>query len=230
MRLLAVDTATTTCRVALIDGASVLADVDRSAGGSHARHLMGMIAGVLGDAGMAPGDLDGFGVCRGPGSFTGLRIGIGAVKGLAYATGKPVAGVSRLEALAAQSRIEGRVCALMDARRGEAYRCLYRVEDGWPQPLGPERVSPIASALNGIRGPCRIVSSGIPGLCDAVDKLPVGVRFARGSEEPLRASTVARLAVRRIQQEGGDDPFRFVPAYIRLSDAERNRRKTHSGN
>lgn len=224
MLVLALDTATTACSVAVVSGDVLLAERNWVTDQSHSRHLMGMVSGVLQDGGLSLNDLDAFGVSRGPGSFTGLRIGIGAVKGLAYATGKPVAGVSSLEALAAQGETGGLVCSLLDARKGEVYSCLYRLHRRRPQPVGPERVSSLKTAVEGISEPCLLIGNGAQLHRKRLVSILEHPRFADNADNAVRASTVARLALRRLDRQERDDLFRFAPLYIRKSDAELSRR------
>jgi tRNA threonylcarbamoyladenosine biosynthesis protein TsaB len=102
MKILALDTATNSCSVAATDEGKLAAELTISKNQTHSKHLMELIHSVLEIAGFGVGDLDGLAVTVGPGSFTGLRIGISTIKGLAHALDKPVVGVSTLEALARQ--------------------------------------------------------------------------------------------------------------------------------
>ena len=127
MRILAVDTATQTCGVAVADDHRLMAEVTIVREETHSKHLINAIEAVLTQAATSLADLDGFAVTIGPGSFTGLRIGISSIKGLAAATGKPVAGISSLDALAFQTTVSsGLVCPLLDARKGEVYFSKFR--------------------------------------------------------------------------------------------------------
>ena len=131
MIILAVDTATTSCSVAIIDKKCVLAEITLLREETHSKHLMDMIHTAIGFSGLKLSDLDGFAVVRGPGSFTGLRIGITTVKGLAAGLKKPLVGISSLEALAMQaSHSPYLICPLLDARRGEVYFSRYRFDRG----------------------------------------------------------------------------------------------------
>jgi tRNA threonylcarbamoyladenosine biosynthesis protein TsaB len=102
MKILALDTATDSCSVAATDDGTLAAELTIRKNQTHSKHLMELIHSVLEIAGFGVGDLDGLAVTVGPGSFTGLRIGISTIKGLAHALDKPVVGVSTLEALARQ--------------------------------------------------------------------------------------------------------------------------------
>ena len=102
MKILALDTAAKSCSVAIVDKESVLAELTLCREQTHSKHLMEMINTTIELSGIIVSELDGFAVTRGPGSFTGLRIGISSIKGLAAATCKPLVGVSSLDALAMQ--------------------------------------------------------------------------------------------------------------------------------
>ncbi len=143
--LLAIDTAFERCSAGLYDTTTdrMLASAELVIGKGHAEQLMGIVGDVLAEAGMRYGDLAKLAVTVGPGSFTGLRVGVSAVRGLALALGIPAVGVSTLEAMAAPFvRDLGRadaVLAVLDAKRGEVYAALYG-------PDGKERVAPTAIA------------------------------------------------------------------------------------
>lgn len=127
VRVLAVETSTLAGGVALLDGQRVRGEYVLDVSATHSERLMPAVDRVLADAGWAPADLQGLAVAVGPGSFTGLRIGLSAVKGLALALGIPIAAVPTLDALAASLPFAALpVCPVLDARKGEVYCCLYR--------------------------------------------------------------------------------------------------------
>lgn len=127
MRVLAVDTSTLAGGVALLDGERVTGHYVLDVSVTHSERLMVAVDRLLGDAGWAPRDLEGLAVAVGPGSFTGLRIGLGTVKGLALALGIPVAAVPTLDAIAASLAFSALpVCPVLDARKDEVYASRYR--------------------------------------------------------------------------------------------------------
>ena len=131
MKILAVDTATRGCSVAIVDQSSLLAEVTIVSAQTHSKHLMEMIHTALQGANLRVSDIDGWAVSAGPGSFTGLRIGMSTIKGLAMASGKPVVGVSSLQALAWQTLpCSNLMCAMLDARKGQVYCARYRSVSG----------------------------------------------------------------------------------------------------
>ena len=121
MICMGIDAAGRTAGVALTKDDQLLYECFVNGGLSHSETLMGLVDGAFKATGLAPTDLDLYGVCAGPGSFTGLRIGLATVKGLAFVNNTPCAGVSTLEALALPQQGEGTVLCALDARRGEVY-------------------------------------------------------------------------------------------------------------
>ena len=127
MRVLAVETSTLAGGVALVDGDRLVAEYVLDVSVTHSERLLATVDRVLADARWTPRDLEGLAVSIGPGSFTGLRIGVSTVKGLALALGLPVAAVPTLDAMAAAVPWTALpVCPVLDARRGEVYASLYR--------------------------------------------------------------------------------------------------------
>ncbi len=227
MKILSVDTSTTSCSVAVVDQDSLLAEITNDREQTHSKHLMDMIHAVLGFSGIAFSDLDGFAVTRGPGTFTGLRIGISSVKGLAAASGKPVVGISSLDALAMQaSNYPNLICPLLDARRGEVYYSRYSFQDGNLQKEIEEQVFSPEKAVVGIDEPCIFLGNGaLLYRKTLLSKLGQLAEFAPSFQNTVRASTVAHLSMNRFKNADTDDIGTFVPYYIRKPDAVLNFKK-----
>ena len=222
MKLLAVDTSTRACSVAVVDQDRLACEITTGPTGTHSTHLLRLIRMALELAEMELRGLDGLAVCVGPGSFTGLRIGVSTVKGLAFATAKPVAGVSSLEALAQPCLPWPHlICAMLDARKGEVYAARYRARDGRLEHEGREVVLSIEDALDGIDEACLFVGDGARRYREPIDsKLGPLALFPAPSQDIIRASTVAALAQRQFAWQENEDLDRLVPRYIRQSDAE----------
>jgi tRNA threonylcarbamoyladenosine biosynthesis protein TsaB len=226
VRILAVDTATNACSVALVDGQAVIDERTVAVGRNPARRLMGMIADIVEYGAVSLNDVDLFAVTRGPGSFTGLRIGMATVQGLALAAGKPVVAVSTLEALAAQAEGDQVVAALIDARRGQVYTAVYRVEAGTLKTLAPEAVLYPPAAAARIVPPCLLVGSGALAYeAEFMTLLGGQVRMAAPQLQVLGAGSVARLALRR--PESAMAPGDLKPLYLRAADARPNPSRRH---
>ncbi len=191
---------------------------------------MEMIDQVLALAGEKLSGIDGFAVTRGPGSFTGLRIGLSCVKGLAYALDKPVAGVSSLDVLAFQASAgwemddgSGTICPLLDARKKEIYFSRYGRKNGKLEKICDEIVmSP--EALDGrIKGRCLFVGDGALLYKDLLKRLfKDSAVFVPPPQNYIRAHSVACLSLQRFSDNDADDLAGLVPRYIRQSDAELN--------
>jgi tRNA threonylcarbamoyladenosine biosynthesis protein TsaB len=161
MKILGVDTATTSCSVAIVDETSLLSEFTIDREETHSKHLMEMIQTAVRMAGLNISDIDGFAVTRGPGSFTGLRIGISTIKGLALASEKPIVGVSSLETLAFQvSYSRDLVCPILDARKGEVYFSRYRFQNGHLIKQTKECVAPPEKVIEDLNEFCLFVGNG----------------------------------------------------------------------
>lgn len=221
MILLAVDTSTTSCSVALFNDAQLLAEVVYTAGKTHSRHLLPIIRSVLVRCRCTPADLNGIAVTRGPGTFTGLRIGISAVKGLAAATGAPVVGVSSLAALALPfAVIDHPVVAMIDARRGEIYHALFHGRTDTPEAVGPVAVDAPEAAASRLPEGTILVGSGAVIYRDIFKARCPRVRFADPASHVIRAASVGMLAMTRFAAHDVDPVDTLLPEYIRKSDAQ----------
>lgn len=160
-RLLAIDTATEACSVALIIGDEVIGRFER-VGNRHSERVLPMVEAVLAEAGLKLGELDAVGLSRGPGSFTGVRIGTAVAQGLAFGAALPVIPVSTLALLACGAGdVGGPVLAAMDARMGEVYWACYQNQgDGVPVPLVEEQLGPAAGISPPVR-PVLALGSGV---------------------------------------------------------------------
>ncbi|MGB2687571.1 MAG: tRNA (adenosine(37)-N6)-threonylcarbamoyltransferase complex dimerization subunit type 1 TsaB [Desulfobacterales bacterium] len=224
MRILAVDTATTSCSVAIVDNTSLLSEFTLAKEETHSKHLMDMIKAALRMSGLNFSDLDGFAVTRGPGSFTGLRIGISTIKGLVVASEKPVVGVSSLEALALQvSYSRDLICPILDARRGEVYFSRYSFLNGHLKKQTKERVAPPDQAVEDLNESCLFVGNGALLYKEMIlEKMGELASFAPLIQNTIRASTMAYLSMAKFENNDTDDIEKILPYYIRKSDAELN--------
>lgn len=222
MRVLAVDTATRACSVAIVDPAGVICEVTLRTGETHSANLLTLIESALSAARMQLGQIDGFGVTIGPGSFTGLRIGLGVVKGLAFALGRRVVGVSSLEALAHSCRHwPGLVCPLIDARKGQVYYNHYDMQANGYNARGKDAVGAVEQALAGIGEACLFVGDAARLYLERiVAVMGERARFAGSGLDFIQASAVAELAGSAFGQGKAVDAGRLVPRYVRRSEAE----------
>ncbi|HEX8960018.1 MAG TPA: tRNA (adenosine(37)-N6)-threonylcarbamoyltransferase complex dimerization subunit type 1 TsaB [Geobacteraceae bacterium] len=230
MKLLTIDTSTIACSAALTIGEELVAEYLGSQGKTLTSRLLDGVDHVLREAGLGAEELDCFGVATGPGSFTGLRVGIATVKGLAMAAGKPVAGFSSLAMLAMNIPWGGHpVCPMFDARKKEVYTGLYECR-GFPVPLMEDRVVPPARFLEALDGPVIFVGEGAARYRELiVDHLGDRALFAPPFANLPRASAGAILAARAFTHGEAVSPALLSPAYIRPSEAELARMNRENG-
>ncbi len=224
-KILAVDTATSACSVALTNGGGTIAELNYFFGQTHSKHLASMVDTLLDMASVRIDDVDAFAVDAGPGTFTGLRIGLATIKGLADATRKPAVGVSSLDVLAGQAEFfSGQICCMLDARRGEVYTARYTAGDAAVERISEEEVISPQQAVAANTGPCLYIGSGAVVYRDVISEIAgEAARYVEGDANQLRASTVARLGLRQLQTPTAGEDASLVPNYIRRSDAEYNK-------
>jgi tRNA threonylcarbamoyladenosine biosynthesis protein TsaB len=224
MKILALDTSTKSCSVAVTDDASLSAELTIFKNQTHSKHLMDSIHKVLEITGSGPGELDGLAVTIGPGSFTGLRIGISTIKGLAHALDKPVVGISSLEALAWQcAETSFLICPLLDARKGEVYCATYRFEDGGLIQKTAACAMVPEAALEDINTPCVFIGTGAQLYRQRIAAALGGLaHFVPEGQNVIRASSIAFLSRLKFVANDTDGIAGLIPHYIRKSDAELN--------
>ncbi len=221
LKILAIDTAGATCSVAIDRDGVEVSEIIRDRGKTHARVVMHLVDQALRAAGMKTADIDAYAVTVGPGSFTGLRIGLAAVKGLAFSQNKPIAGISTLDALAAPIfNSTADICAMIDARRGEVYTALYRREAGRLISHRPAAALSPDKALAEIFRPTIFVGDGAAAYRNLIlSRSLEGAVLAAPDQHVLRASVVARLGREKILEGLAADAYRLMPLYLRESDA-----------
>ncbi len=225
MKVLAVDTATAWQSVAVLDDREVLARADEDADRAHAKRLVPAIDRVLASCGMALTDLDGLAVSIGPGSFTGLRVGLATMLGFRMVTGLPLAAVPTLEAMAWNLRgVELPLCPMLKARAGEVYWSLYQWRDGGTlQSLQDERVGPVGTVAQSLRGPVMVFGEGwrLHGkeLRPVLAENAIDVREAPSTASYPSAVSVGLAGLARLRR--GDIAGRGVaPKYVQRAEAD----------
>ncbi len=225
------DTSTSCGAVGLSEDGEVLSDYLLNIPVTHSERLLGAIEFVLKEARCSIGDVDGWAISLGPGSFTGLRIGVSTVKGLAFATRKPIAGVATLDVLASQvSPTPHLICPILDARKKEVYAAFYRYGEGDSpgrqsdyQALRPEEL------VKRIKEQTIFLGDGARTYRDfLLHSLPSLAIFPPASLHVSHGSTVAKLGFDLLKKGEHLNVSTFAPIYIRPSEAEMKWRETHS--
>ena len=227
MRILALETAAKAVSAAITEDGKVLASGYQDTGLTHSRTLMPIVEGLLRNTGMTVGDLDAVAVSAGPGSFTGVRIGVSAAKGLAFAGDKPCIGVSTLAALARNVAFAGGlvVCA-MDARRQQVYNALFEARDGAPARLTPDRAISLADLAEALRDdprPKTVLGDGGQMCFDYLTAAGVPCRLAPAHLVKEDAVSVALEAEELARAGGLVTAQELAPVYLRPPQAERLR-------
>lgn len=227
MKILAIETSAKSVSAAVVENGVPLASAYQNMGLTHSRTLMPLVDGMLSAAGLRVRDMDLLAAANGPGSFTGLRIGVSALKGLAWALEKPCCGVSTLAAMARNlAHMEGLIICAMDARRNQVYNALFLAQDGVLTRQCPDRAIGLAELAEEIKNrpePKFVVGDGA-GLCyNHLLEQDVPCRMAPPQLVMQNAVGVA-LAAEEMAAAGQVTTSRdLVPVYLRLSQAERER-------
>jgi tRNA threonylcarbamoyladenosine biosynthesis protein TsaB len=232
MKILGIDTSTSCGSVGLVDDQRVIADTLLNLPVTHSERLLAAIGLVLDQSRLnLKKDVNGIAISLGPGSFTGLRIGVSAVKGLAFATGLPVVGVSTLDTLAAQvAPTSYAICPILDARKAEVYTALYRYERGSRvKRLTPYQAIRPEELVAQIREKTILIGDGVKTYADYFrNALPSLVLFPAPPLSVPHGSVVATLGLELLQRGEILDLPLFTPIYVRPSEAEIKWQETHS--
>jgi tRNA threonylcarbamoyladenosine biosynthesis protein TsaB len=233
MRVLGIESATSAQSVALLEGERVVAEASYITEGGRGAKLMPTVDHVLRRAGISAGELDAVAVSVGPGSFTGLRVGLATAKGLALGAGVTLLGVSTLEVLAEGYSVpEGFICALLDAYRGEVYTSQFHLHGGRLERLSADMVC-VPEAVNiPHEGETHMIGNGAACYRERL-KVAFGGRAyftQKGISAVPSAAVVARLAMRRLSGPEATSerqrPEELIPVYLRRAEAEVNREKS----
>ena len=227
MLIFAFETSAKAGSVALLRDGVLLGESYSNTGLTHSQTLLSMGQQLLENCGLTPADVDAVAVAAGPGSFTGVRIGVAAAKGFAWGRAIPCYGVSTLEAMALGLGVwKGYICPVMDARRNQVYNALFQAENGVLTRIREDRavaLTELEAELKELDGPVFLVGDG--------SRLTFG---ALGTSVPAwvcppehrmhqRASGVALVAEKMMEQGLPGDAAALNPNYLRLSQAERER-------
>lgn len=230
-RILALDTSSQVSSVALCQAEMLVAESALSLRSTHSQSLLAQIDSLLKAASWTLADLDLLAVVTGPGAFTGLRIGVATIKGLAQVLNLPVVSVSSLTAVAMNLPLLSLpVCVFIDARKKEVYTQQFQFQGGFPRPLNQARVIAPNRVLAELQGDVCFVGDGVAAYPDLL--LQHGYtqqHIAPACCYPIQASRVAALALHDYRKGLTQQPGEVVPTYIRPADAELNKQNNNVG-
>ena len=225
MLILAFESSARAASVALVEDGRLISQYSQCSGLTHSRTLLPMAEDMLKNAELSLDKVDLFAVAHGPGSFTGIRIGVSTVKGLAWAADKPCVGVSTLEAMAWHGLAAGGlVCPVMDARRSQVYNALFQVENGRPVRLCEDRpiaLSQLAEELRTLNAPAFLIGDGAELTEKYLREQAIPCTVA---PENLRWQSAWGVAMAAMDKTPGNADA-LLPVYLRLSQAERERQE-----
>lgn len=228
MPFLGIDTATGRGSIALARDRCLVGEVVLEERGAHARDLLPGLDALLRGAGLRSADLAGIGVTTGPGSFTGVRVGMATAKGLAYALDIGVSGLSTLEALALAALRDleptpPAICPVLEAGRGEVYATVFRTGPGGPSRTGEDRAWRPCDLLAVLPDGVLLAGDGAAAVLRAA--AAAGRTVAALESSPVLAGAVALWAEATLAGSTGYHPGTLRPNYVRPADAERRRRR-----
>jgi len=225
--ILAFETSAKAASVALLEENKLLGESYQNTGLTHSQTLMVMAEDLLKQCGKTVEDVTAVAVAEGPGSFTGVRIGVAAAKGFAWGKNLPCYGVSTLEAMAESLGIyEGYVCPVMDARRSQVYNALFYVNRGAITRVKEDRaiaLADLAEELKTLEGPIYLVGDGSDLTHKTLSAEIPNLVLPPEHRKHQRATGVAILAAKAVAAGETGDGAALQPNYLRLSQAERER-------
>lgn len=226
MMILALETTAKAASCAVLQDGMPLATAWQATGLTHSRTLMPMVEDMLKNSELTLETIDAIAVAAGPGSFTGLRIGIAAVKGLAWAADKPCIGVSTLEAMAwPLAHVTGTIVCAMDARRQQIYNAVFAADGGGLRRLCPDRAISLAEAaeeLRSVSDPITVVGDGWKLCTDFLTGQGIACKAAPAHLR-LQSAVGVAMAAEKLGKEAWVSAQELAPVYLRLSQAERER-------
>ena len=227
MRILAFETSAKAASVALLTDGALTAESFQNSGLTHSRTVMKLAQDLLETCELSPADLDFVAWANGPGSFTGIRIGAAAAKGLCWGLELPALPVSTLEAMAWNAvDLEGVICCCMDARRSQVYNALFRARDGALTRLREDRaisLDELAADLVTLDGPIHLVGDGALLSWENLRDRVSGLHLISEHLRQQRAAGVGLAGWRAVLLGKAENAALSVPNYLRLSQAERER-------
>lgn len=229
MKILSLDSATESATCAILDDDKMLGEITFNYKKQHSVILMNMVDFLLNNLNLCVKDIDGFVVSKGPGSFTGLRIGAATIKGLSQGCGKPFVSVSSLDALAYNlAYTSGIICPILDALRGNVYTAIYKFNGNKLEKIEDYSVISITELIDKLK----TFNEKVTFIGDGVAKFKEDILnnlnnscFAPTHLNLVKASSLGELGINLLKSGIEDSAYTFSPLYIRKSQAEREYEK-----
>lgn len=225
MIVLSIDSATEAASCAVFEDDKLLGEITYNFKKQHSVILMPLVDNLLKNLQLDLKDIDGFVVSKGPGSFTGLRIGMSMIKGLSQGTKKPFVSVSSLDALAYNmAYTSGIICPIIDALRDNVYTALYKFEDNnlvMDTDYNVINIDELISLLNEKQQPVCFIGDAVPKFKARIIESLAEVSFAPPHLNLVRASSLGELGLKLLTQGIEDNLYTSAPIYLRKSQAER---------
>lgn len=222
MKVLALETATKAGSIAIADEEAFIGEVKLDVSKAHAERVMDYIVWLLKSSNISINEIDAFAVSIGPGSFTGLRIGLSTIKGLAFSKKRPIVPVSTLDAMARRLPFSAYdICPMLDARKDEVYTALYKWENNACVKTMPETAVEPGEFLQTLKGPTIFMGDGAIKYKNLIAEiLKADALFPPSSLMSPSASSVAEIALEKLRDGIEADPVSLTPFYIRKAEAE----------
>lgn len=225
MKILSLDSATECATVAILNDDRLLGEIIINYKKQHSVIMMPMIDNLLKNCGLSINDIDGFALSNGPGSFTGLRIGMSTIKGLVQSTNKPFVAISSLDGLANNlAGFNGIICPIIDALRGNVYTNFYKFNNGKLITLEEDQLLSMEEVIN----KCISFNEPIIFVGDGTNKFKDSIisSFGESAIAPChlnitRASSIGEIALKKMSNGTHDNVFSCAPVYLRKCQAER---------
>lgn len=236
IKILAIDTSNWPLGVAVIEDGRLLGEINTHLSKNHSLRLMPAIESLLTQLNIEPKQLDGIGVAKGPGSYTGVRIGVTTAKTLAWSLGLPIIGISSLQVIA-QNRLEfdGIIVPLFDARRGQVYRGMYKLDSDRQvaAPVEEDRLQLVTDFLQDLeqhKESILFIGEGLQNHTELIKQtLGDQAHIAREIDHPPRASQLAYVAWKWWDKRS-EEVHNFAPEYLQLAEAEAKWKANQAGN
>lgn len=218
MKILAVDTSSAICSVALLDDDKLIDEINLDNGRTHSENLMPLVDEIIRKNNLAVNDIEFIACCVGPGSFTGIRIGVSSIKAIAEVLNVKLAQVTSLETLAANVENEETIVSLIDARNNQVYCGIFDKEYNLKEEALADDINEAINHIKQYNGVV-ITGNGIEVHKELLEKELINVKFAE--ENRQLAKNVGKIGYKKLKENAVENADTIIPIYLRKSQAER---------